>query len=459
MNSVFPPLVRKTAVKKVMENDLPAKAPQAPDPMLLKVCDTCKKLCTENYYFVNGNYYHHGCLRCENCKCEITPPTCVMHRGKLFCNQCSKISDGMNKCKICGLMVFPYEEKILLPGAARPIHKSCFACYECGRQLTETSKYKLVEDYPICEDCQPIIHLRRCYTCGKEIIGRYIKNHGKYFHIHHFRCFVCGNLINGKNYIVHHNKFYCPNDGQLYLKTCAYCKTPFTGEDDVVSWNKKSYHQRCFVCRVCGTKLDPTTCKKVHGRPHCEDCFNQRLKEKDVYPDGKTQTRRKHIPSQSIKRINRFANVFKKNIQLPKYAEHQRMTPGQAQAFDTPELLTPEDEISNENEDESQSVEANYGALTLEDQLQIEGEMEMKSRRANTPFYFRSLYFNYRSRKKHFSREFEEEFTNDRHVQTFIARNQPVHGYKNSKHHKPEPITHRHRRRVRVRHHYSRHHT
>ncbi|OHT10297.1 hypothetical protein TRFO_04334 [Tritrichomonas foetus] len=296
-----------------------------PEPTLLKTCATCQQPCKETFYFTCGNYFHTGCLKCSNCRKQLKPPNCAIFRGELLCNDCSHYKGDLKKCPICTQIIYDLEEKIKPVGFDSFIHKNCFNCHECAAELEEGG-YKIVAGVPICTKCQPMIEIRRCTECNKPIVGRFVKNRGKYFHVEHFQCNQCEDVLYGKNFIIHHNKYFCPNDGQIYLKTCAYCKAEFSGiEPDNIQWRNKAYHSRCFVCRVCSDRCDPENCKAIHGRPHCNDCFAQRVTEKDATNNGRNCGSHKHRPAESLKRRTRFAQVLKRTIEQPRYKRDMKM--------------------------------------------------------------------------------------------------------------------------------------
>ncbi|OHT00219.1 lim domain [Tritrichomonas foetus] len=293
---------------------------KGPEPTLLKTCAACQQLCKGTFYFTCGLSFHPECLKCTNCKAPLKPPNCVMHRGELFCHSCSSTHGELRRCEVCRQPIYDLDEKIKPSGYDRSIHASCFVCFKCNKPLEETSNYKVITGKAFCSRCHSEVSHRRCTFCKKPIIGRYVKNRGKYFHVNHFQCSQCDAVLYGKNFIVHHNKYYCPDDGQIYLKTCAYCKGEFTGvEINNIEWHRKVYHQRCFICRVCGVRCDPYNCKSVHGRPHCDDCFEQRVIENEVTDDGRNLGSHRHHPDDAEKRRTMFAEVLGITIERPVY--------------------------------------------------------------------------------------------------------------------------------------------
>jgi hypothetical protein len=173
-----------------------------------------------------------------------------------------------------------------------------------------------------CGRCGPIVKGRVCAQCRNPVTGRFVADRGRIFHPDHFKCRTCGKVLKGHSYVMHHDRYYCPLDGQCYLRACAQCKAEFFPgrEGDKVKWHHKLYHSRCFCCRVCCEKCDPQTAKAVHGRPHCDQCYSQRVEERDVNEAGKSMTKHKHNTTGAFERRNRFGEIFGREIQGPKLA-------------------------------------------------------------------------------------------------------------------------------------------
>ena len=308
---------------------------------LLKTCAICRQPCKSTFYFTNGQYYHADCFKCQadGCGQKLRPPNYVLYKGKLLCSKHGRFNGDLKKCPICNLYLFDIDNPIQPKGYDKLIHPGCFYCYECCKLLDPKGKFTIIEGNIVCDSCKNIVKNRVCCSCSKPILGRYVKNRGKYFHIDHFTCEKkgCNKVLYGKNYVVHHNKYYCPEHGTIYKKRCAYCKGEFSPlENDTIEWNGKNYHERCFVCRVCSDHLDPETCYSVHGRPYCQACFDRRVKEGDVDEHGRTikkkdDSQHKHKLDVSLERRERFAQILGKEIPMPVYKKdlhkHHRRNP------------------------------------------------------------------------------------------------------------------------------------
>lgn len=296
---------------------------------LLKTCAICRQPCKSTFYFTNGLYYHTDCFKCQadGCDQKLRPPNYVMYKDKLLCAKHGRFNGQLTKCPVCNLCIFNVDNPFKPKGYDKFIHPGCFNCFECCKLLNPKGKFTIINDRFVCDSCKNIVKNRVCCNCAKLILGRYVKNRGKYFHIDHFTCDYkgCEKVLHGKNYIVHHNKYYCPEHGSMYKKRCSYCKGEFSPlENDIIEWHGKNYHERCFVCRVCSEHIDPESCYSVHGRPCCRACFERRVEEGDVDQDGriikkKDNSQHKHKLDIAMERRERFAQIFGKEIPMPVY--------------------------------------------------------------------------------------------------------------------------------------------
>ena len=295
---------------------------------LLKTCAQCGQPCKTTFYFTNGKYFCVNCFTCQakGCGQKLRPPNFVLYKGLRLCSKHGRFNGELNKCPICNLYLFDIDEPIQPKGFDKKIHPGCFNCYECAKPLDPKGKFSIIDNLPVCDSCKKIVKNRICASCSKPVLGRYVKNRGKYFHIQHFTCQKkgCKKVLFGKNYTVHHNKYYCPEHGAMYLKRCAYCKGEFSPlENDVTDWHGKSYHARCFVCRICSEHLNPEKCYSVHGRPYCHACFQRRVEEGDCDSKGRTIKKgdgaHQHKLDISMERRERFAQILEKEIEMPVY--------------------------------------------------------------------------------------------------------------------------------------------
>lgn len=282
-------------------------------------------MCKDSFHYTCGNYYHPDCLRCTFCDKVITPPKCVSLNNKIYCLACARLPPDSVRCQICDQYITNIEESITPDGFAEPIHKNCFVCYECARPL-EQNNFKTISDQCVCSRCYETAQSRLCNDCGKAIIGRYVTDRHKCFHVPHFKCHECETPLQGRNFIMHHNRYYCPEHGAAYLRRCAYCKVDVSSDEvEKIRWRNKYFHKRCFICHICGMPFqDQTMARSVHGRPHCEECFQMRVQMQQCTNEGRNIGKHNHDPSSTDNLRREFARTHDREVIYPRYKEHDR---------------------------------------------------------------------------------------------------------------------------------------
>lgn len=289
---------------------------------LVQTCCICEKEIKEKGLFVNGLFYHNDCFKCCKCHERIDQKKCIEYKDEHFCKKCAKALKKPPICCICQRYIVGKKELAQFP-EHEPMHKTCVSCFRCGKVIP-SGKEMWIEGKLICIQCSKVLRVRVCTICDKIVIGDFVKVRKKYYHPAHYRCEVCDKLITGNNYVLHHNHLLCPEHGDIYRTSCAFCKGGFGfNETDKIKWHHKLYHNSCFVCRVCGCDLNPNEFKAIHGRPHCLTCYEQRKKDGEIDEAGHTIGKHKHLPEKSISRMERFENELERPIIHPQYSKDE----------------------------------------------------------------------------------------------------------------------------------------
>jgi len=151
-----------------------------------------------------------------------------------------------------------------------PEHMSCSSCY---RPIGSGSYYE--PDGKIqCESCFKKT-MSRCAKCNELIHDRVVHAIGKTWHPHHLACQVCNTNLEKRDFFVHDEMPYCPDDyNHKFGKSCAKCDRKIN--DEVVTALHREYHVACFVCEHagCGTPLSGKPFYDVEGQPYCERHHN-----------------------------------------------------------------------------------------------------------------------------------------------------------------------------------------
>ena len=312
------------------------------DGLPIRNCELCERPVELDGLVANGLYYHKLCANCTKCGQRIQGNRCAMFKGKLFCVACVAVAGPLEKCPVCGMFLDGSEKEMSIPEIKLNIHANCLCCQSCSRTLGK-GQHMLLGDRIYCRRCFPAARERVCRACKETIEGRYVKCKGCFYHVEHFKCAVCQKILCGNNYIVHHNKPYCPEHGRVFVGRCKYCKGRVLPTDMYVKWQDALYHAECLVCRVCGAHLIPSSAQLFHNRPHCQVCLNLRREEMKCV-SGK---RHKHIPILSRERRKRFAEHAGIEIIEPTYShspnvwleEARQIEPEESAEMSTQELI------------------------------------------------------------------------------------------------------------------------
>ena len=289
-----------------------------------KCCEYCSRPIEGEYRIIGGRFYHASCLKCSYCAVELPESKELdLYKGKLICSECmSKI--GKRTCEACRNPIIKDSECVTLQ-CGHMYHSDCLSCYICSTKLDKDS-FVEVDNAVLCKSCKQS-GKRMCRKCGKFILDDDIVFHNQqYFHKEHFCCEICNEVLKGMNFVVHHNKFYCKQHGSVYEESCATCKNRLIGASDRIKWHNKYYHPNCLICRVCGSCLTPDQAHCIHGRPHCIECFQQRVLDGDCDKEGKSTSKKaKHDPDELMKRRNEKKELMQTSIRYPRYRRNDEV--------------------------------------------------------------------------------------------------------------------------------------
>ncbi|VDN02642.1 unnamed protein product [Thelazia callipaeda] len=130
-------------------------------------------------------------------------------------------------CEICQKAVI--EESDATCALGQLYHQNCFTCDICGRTLKGKKFYK-TQNNKYCEEDYLYrgIHetSQRCAACSHFIIDMVLQALGKSYHPRCFRCKVCRTCLNGIPFAVDsENNVYCSDDyHKLFAPKCSACR-------------------------------------------------------------------------------------------------------------------------------------------------------------------------------------------------------------------------------------------
>ncbi|XP_063697930.1 LIM/homeobox protein Awh [Culicoides brevitarsis] len=116
----------------------------------LRTCQACGEPISDRYLLeVGGCTWHSSCLRC--CVC-LTPldrqPSCFLRERQVYCKADYAKNFGAKCSKCCrGISASDWVRR------ARDLvfHLACFACDQCGRQLSTGEQFALLDDRVLCK--------------------------------------------------------------------------------------------------------------------------------------------------------------------------------------------------------------------------------------------------------------------------------------------------------------------
>lgn len=291
-----------------------------------RTCEICKQTIEDDYTFINGGYYHPQCVKCYGCQSYLDDNNAYIYQEHLMCKDCI-LKDHNTKCKACGQQILGALE-LIRTNAGDNYHVNCLTCFSCAEPLAG-KQYKEAEGKLFCTKCIDKIRKRKCADCGNYILdSNYVFHNKQFFHREHFKCAMCSCVLKGDMFVTHHNKFYCIDHGSCFLDSCSFCHQRFNVVCDKIKWRGKYYHKDCFVCRVCGEKLEVASTKSYHNRPHCTKCYDMRVK---LQPDSNRD--HQHMPANSIE-IRNSAKKMKNVI------EYRRSPRGENALEGPPQIVT-----------------------------------------------------------------------------------------------------------------------
>ncbi|KAG5676798.1 hypothetical protein PVAND_006606 [Polypedilum vanderplanki] len=116
----------------------------------LRSCTACGEPIADRYLLeVGGCTWHGSCLRCCICLSPLDrQPSCFLRERQVYCKADYAKNFGAKCSKCCrGISSSDWVRR------ARELvfHLACFACDQCGRQLSTGEQYALLDDRVLCK--------------------------------------------------------------------------------------------------------------------------------------------------------------------------------------------------------------------------------------------------------------------------------------------------------------------
>ncbi|KAH8303840.1 hypothetical protein KR018_011626, partial [Drosophila ironensis] len=116
----------------------------------LRSCAACGEPISDRFFLeVGGCSWHAHCLRCCMCMCPLDrQQSCFIRERQVYCKADYSKSFGAKCSKCCrGISASDWVRR------ARDLvfHLACFACDQCGRQLSTGEQFALMDDRVLCK--------------------------------------------------------------------------------------------------------------------------------------------------------------------------------------------------------------------------------------------------------------------------------------------------------------------
>jgi len=201
---------------------------------------------------------------------------------------------GDSRCAKCGNTLYGTE---YVTAAGKAYHKEHFTCARCGTHLLGayydhhsqtycpncagelmpctkchrgiSGQYMILEGKPYHTDC---VDRKHCAKCNRAIEDTVLTALGKSWHTRCFTCTNCGKEL-GTQFIPKDGHAQCENCSNRGRPNCDKCRNPLSGE--YITFQGQSFHQDCFVCHQCKSRLGTAGFFNVGGNLKCSRCANR----------------------------------------------------------------------------------------------------------------------------------------------------------------------------------------
>ncbi|XP_071444958.1 LIM/homeobox protein Lhx3 [Hetaerina americana] len=143
--------------------------------------------------------------------------------------------------ELCGACVRPICDRYIMRVADASYHERCLLCNECGTRLahkcyTRDSKFYCRLDY---DRNARMLYVKKCLGCGERVSADelVLRALDSVFHVRCFVCVVCGGrLQKGDQFVVKQGQLFCRPDYEKEVEMLqGYAQGDFTCEDGILS--------------------------------------------------------------------------------------------------------------------------------------------------------------------------------------------------------------------------------
>ncbi|EAR90820.1 LIM domain protein (macronuclear) [Tetrahymena thermophila SB210] len=200
------------------------------------ICAKCNEQINDAKCVIVGEkFYHENHFTCSSCQADLSTQQYHQENDDYYCIECYS-QNIAPKCAACGLAII---ENIVQLADGVELHKECFVCFRCKKQLT--AEYVQDEDkHIVCNECLEQ-SVDKCDSCQQAILDCKISTGGKVYHQSCFKCNKCDLVIEQENHL--------EQDGQIFHARCLNLQCSYCNEIILSGYYKYKdmlYHIECY---------------------------------------------------------------------------------------------------------------------------------------------------------------------------------------------------------------------
>jgi len=216
-------------------------------------------------------------LNCNNCQNSLAARRYILREDYPYCIPCYEARFA-NRCASCQQPIGTDFRDLSYKDMHW--HEGCFNCTDCHSSLVD-KMFAHKNDRIYCSECHDQNFAQRCDACHGLFRGGMKKYEfkGKQFHDQCFTCKVCNTRIGTKSFIPRDNDSVCvPCYEQQYAQRCLKCNGVISKGG--IIYKEAPWHRECLVCSTCSRQLAGEKFTSQDGKPYCAECFAQLFAKK-----------------------------------------------------------------------------------------------------------------------------------------------------------------------------------
>lgn len=233
-------------------------------------CDECKQVIgiDSKDLSVKEKHWHDACFKCFSCERSLLNNPFSCKDDRMYCTDCYT-EKFAGRCDACG-GIFRAGMKF----GGKLYHDHCFSCLVCNEPIGN-KLFVPREDNYVCTPCYEAKFAEHCYKCNAAIVKGGITYHTRPVHRECFTCTQCSRNLVGEKFTSQQDDPYCTDCyGELFATKCTRCIKPIAGPGGtkMITVAERHWHADCFSCYDCNTSLVGVGCVADEEHITCADC-------------------------------------------------------------------------------------------------------------------------------------------------------------------------------------------